>query len=102
MWFSHVLALAMGRTVRETLESIDAIEWQMWVEFYNQNPWGEERGDLRNAIVAQTIASSHGAKTKLTDFMPFIDKEQVKQTEEAKVAAVNAIAAAMGVLQGQK
>jgi hypothetical protein len=59
-------------TVRELLERIDALELSEWQAFYNLNPWGQERDDLRAGIIASTVANCMTDKSnwKPSDFMP--------------------------------
>lgn len=52
------------------LDSMDAVEWQRWLEFNEVNPIGDERDDLRAAMVCSTVAQVHGARTKPSDFIP--------------------------------
>ena len=51
-----------------------------WMCYYEQEPWGEERADLRAGIIASTIANANRAPKKRkkpftpTDFMPKMDR----------------------------
>jgi len=54
-----------------------------WLEYYQLEPFGAERDDLRNAVLCQFIADSLGVKKpggrlKLDDFMPEFDREEPK------------------------
>lgn len=64
------LALRMGRTVRELLDSLDAAEFQEWLAYYGLDPWTEDRGDLRAGIIASTVVQALGGKAKAADFIP--------------------------------
>ena len=44
--------------------------------FANVEPFGDERADLRAAVIASSAANLWGAKTKYLDFMPIIRKLQ--------------------------
>jgi hypothetical protein len=72
MRFAHALALRMGRTVRELLDGMDMPEFMRWVAYHELDPFGEERGDLRAALVASVVANVHstGRTFKPSDFMP--------------------------------
>ena len=65
--------------MRELLARIDSRELSEWMAFYSIEPFGEERADLRNALLCQTILLPHlKANTKppsLESFMLFGDKE---------------------------
>lgn len=52
-----------------------------WMAYFEIEPFGEERADIRNALACMTIASSMGAKKsggkfELKDFMLEFGKEQ--------------------------
>jgi len=63
-----------------------------WQAYYQLEPFGEERSDIRNAITCLTISNAFGLKKrgggqfKLTDFMPVFDQEQ-ESTEYDPVRA---------------
>lgn len=71
-----------------------------WHAYYELEPFGEFRGDIRSAIVARTIAAIHsrrGQEPKLKDFLPFRDPdtrekqswEEIKReaTRQARLSA---------------
>ena len=69
--------------LQEQLSSKDFAEW---MAYYAVEPFGEERADLRNAIVASTIANAY-RDTKRTkkpfspgDFMPEFDRVEEPAT----------------------
>lgn len=68
--FAHRLALALGMTVRQLGRCMSAAEMDRWHVYYSYEPWGEERADLRSAIVATAVVSSQGGKARPSDFMP--------------------------------
>lgn len=51
-----------------------------WIAYYQLEPFGEERADMRAAIIASTIANvnrSKGQKAyKVEDFMPRFDRQE--------------------------
>jgi hypothetical protein len=52
---------------------MSAKELQTWWAWYQLEPWGEVRGDLRMGILASSLVNmwiSKGSKTKPVDFMP--------------------------------
>ena len=56
-----------------------------WQAYYEIDPWGEERADLRAGIIASTIANVHRDPKKKAftfgDFMPDFDpKPKPRQT----------------------
>ena len=93
--FAFRLALALGMTVREMLTRMSALELAEWQRYYDVEPFGEERADLRAAIVARVIAQSNGARqAKLDDFMPrFEPRETRPQTAADQMAVFRALAA---------
>jgi len=48
----------LHRTVAELQTSISSREFTEWIAFYNLDPFGAEREDLRAALVAATIANT--------------------------------------------
>ncbi len=83
------------------LAEIDARELAEWEAFYNIDPFGEGRDDLRAGIICSTI---HGMAGKIAnkamapaDFMPFLTKpEREPQSPEEQQMLCGAIAAALG------
>lgn len=73
------LALALGRTVQELRASLSYTEFQEWCLYYQIEPWGESRADLRAGIVASTVANVHSlfmageARHVPADFMPYLE-----------------------------
>ena len=58
-----------------------------WIAYYQVEPWGEERADLRAGIVASTIANVNRSPKRTKpytphDFMPRFEKEA--ETAEEK------------------
>ena len=89
----------MGRTRRELLDNTGADELAEWWEYNKLEPFGEERGDLRNGILCSLIAAAHGAKdSKPIDFMPDYgnEREERKQTPEDHLRIMQVFALAMG------
>jgi hypothetical protein len=75
------LALAMGRTLQELRAALSYAEFQEWCLYYQIEPWGEDRSDLRAGIVASTIANyagrqrSDGAEpARPVDYMPYLEQ----------------------------
>lgn len=72
-----MLALRMGRTLDELMKSMSSAEFSMWVELYEQDQWGDMRGDFHAALICSTIGNFAGkilpdrAKALIpADFMP--------------------------------
>jgi hypothetical protein len=55
------LALAMGRTIQELRAVLSYAEFQEWCLYYQIEPWGEDRADLRAGIVASTLHNVYAA-----------------------------------------
>ena len=88
-----IVALALGKTVREIEDSMPATELTEWALFYAQHPFGEVRADFRAAIVASTVSASAGNKNaKPSDFMPLVNKEAAAAGAGPSAAAVEAAA----------
>lgn len=56
--FAYRLALAIGRVdVRRMMDDMTAEEADGWAEYYELEPWGESRADLRTGLAAATIGN---------------------------------------------
>ncbi len=77
---------------------MSAREFAEWMAYYQLEPFGEERADLRAAIVAKTIADVNTPKgarrAKLTEFMPRFEREE--QTVEQQISIAAMLTAAFG------
>lgn len=76
-------------TREELLCRITARELVEWMAYYELEPWGEERADLRAAIVASTIANIFRGKRaayKVEDFMPEFGRRAKSPNELLKLA----------------
>lgn len=65
------------------MRELTASEVVEWEALYRIDPWGEERADLRSAIIAWTFAMAHskrGKKPKLSQFMPDYSRVENKRT----------------------
>lgn len=63
------LALRLGRTVGELMESMTAAELMLWRAYDAQSPIGDVRGDVQAALIASTTAQVQGAKVTLADLL---------------------------------
>ncbi len=72
------LALALGMPVRELLARTGSDEITEWMAFYQLEPFGEIRADIRSGVIAATFANAHRAQHTQPftpeDFMPFIER----------------------------
>ena len=68
----------MGRSLRETQAAVSAREFTLWAAFYQTEPWGEERADLRAGIIAHTVYAMNRGKGSAAmspaEFMPQFDR----------------------------
>jgi hypothetical protein len=90
-------------TVRELLARISARELSEWMAYFMLEPFGEERADVRAAIVAATVANTardpkrHRRPFQASDFMPkFERKERERQTWEEQLRIVEMFNVAFG------
>lgn len=69
-----------GRLTQEMRPSV----FGTWAAFWAINPWGEERADLRSAIVAQQVSRGLMKKNvgdwRRDEFMPFAHLDQERET----------------------
>lgn len=64
-------------TVEDLSGRMSSRELAEWMAYDRIEPFGDERADLRSAIVASTFANIHARKGKSfapVDFMPFTEK----------------------------
>jgi len=69
------------------LEHLSAHEFAEWMAYSQIEPWGEERADMRAALICKILADFNTPKgkqpMKLSDFMLKFDQERkVQSTEE--------------------
>lgn len=90
-------------TVRELLERIDSRELSEWIAYYELEPWGEERADLRAGIVAATVVNSRprdkrnpGKTYKPEDFMPKFGETKQEQTWQDHLAMLGSLQKVFG------
>ncbi len=81
-------------TVAELLERISARELMEWTAYYQIEPFGEERADLRMGVLASTFANVNRGKHQKPfspdDFMPKFDRTEPqgrKQTVQEMMQA---------------
>ncbi|MCL5995491.1 MAG: DUF4035 domain-containing protein [Chloroflexi bacterium] len=76
-------------------------EFSEWMAYYNLEPFGEERADLRMAMLASLIANvnrdprKHSKPFEPKDFMPKFG-EETHQTPEEQLAFVEMLNEAFG------
>ena len=66
-------------SVSEAQQRISASEFAEWMAFYQIEPFGEDRHDLRHGILCSVIAglfASKGNAPKPEDFIPRFDEER--------------------------
>lgn len=81
-------------------------EFAEWAQFYELEPWGEERADIRSGIVASTIANANRDAKKrkkpftVEDFMPRFGQParpaKRQQTWQEQLAIVEMLNEAFG------
>jgi hypothetical protein len=85
------LCLALGCTLDELGHRMSAREFGLWMTLYRQEPFGDQRADLRSAIVAATVANyagkqraEHAGVAQPAEFMWYADagREQPAAREE--------------------
>jgi len=84
------------------LSSMSSSEFAEWVAYYQIEPWGETRADLRSGIVASTIANVWRGKGKKAysadEFIPDFEKARRatgKQSMQEQIAKARMITAMM-------
>lgn len=84
----------------ELLARISSRELTEWMLYYQVEPFGEERGDLRSAVVAATVANTQRGKKgrpfKPAAFMPQFEKARQEHGWEEQLQVVEMLNAAFG------
>jgi hypothetical protein len=88
--FAFRLALALGEPNPDAmLARMPNRVFKEWVAFAEVEPFGEERADMRAAIVAATIANVNRKKGKapykVRDFMPVFERRRQTWQEQLRV-----------------
>ncbi|MGH2437501.1 MAG: phage tail assembly protein T [bacterium] len=95
-------------SVRQAQAEITGNEFAEWIAYMELEPFGEERGDLRSAIIACTVANANrrkGARPfRPEDFMPDFDgsRKQAKRLTGGKWRSQRAGMKAMLMAMGNK
>jgi len=85
-------------TVAQLSRELTAAEEAHWFALYRADPWGEQRGDMRSALLAQILFNTNaprGKGKKLQDFMLFAERKekpgdspkQIRRNFDALIAA---------------
>lgn len=74
------LSLQTGRLPNELLSELNSRDISEFMAYDDIEPFGEQRADLRSAIVAATVANSQRTRrsrsAKPVEFMPFVEKQR--------------------------
>lgn len=75
----------MGKTLKQLYREIDSAELSEWQAYYNIEPWGESKADIRTGIIASTIANvNRGKNTKAFTYDNFVLKSKLEFEHEMK------------------
>ena len=72
--------MSLGIPFNELGQRISAAELTLYQVYYRNQPWGEERADIRSAMAMSQTANMHRDSKRhpkpfeLYDFMPFSEK----------------------------
>lgn len=67
------------------LASMSSRELSEWMAYYELEPFGEGRADLRAGTVAAVVARSAGSKSaKPSDFMPDFERDQDHDADDLR------------------
>ena len=83
--FAFRLAAALGEwDVPAMLAEMPEWLFRYWMHFYEVDPFGEERGDIRSALAATALVRTWGGKVEPDHFLPFRDRDE-DEGQDAKV-----------------
>jgi len=84
-----VLALALGRTVREIEDGMTMRERMEWQRFDYYEPIGAVRADMRAAIIAASVVNAlTGKPQRLEKYMPFLRSRSHEQSSSDQAREV--------------
>lgn len=95
--FAFDLALALGECNPDAMLScIPLATFYEWMEYARRKPFGDERADLRMALMASAFVNTQiakGPRTRPLDFMPFSKDggKRARQTPEQMSAVLKGI-----------
>lgn len=72
-----------------------AAQFAEWLAYYSVEPFGEERADLRNAILCRLVANAlrgKGRRAEVEDFMPKFGRDEETSDEARMIEAAKALA----------
>lgn len=88
-----MLASHLKMGVKEMLTKIDSKELTEWMAYYNLEPFGEGRADVRQAITSCVVANAFSKQThRVDDFIPQFKQPKRKDAMDWQVMK--------GMLQG--
>lgn len=77
------LALRLGRTLHELLQTLTASELKMWIAFDRVSPIGDWRGDVQAAQMVVATLNAQGGKYGIEDvILKFGPKDEAKETSD--------------------
>ena len=86
------MALALGRTVSELMDSISVEEFEDWKAYFALHPFGFERDNIHAAYIASTIANVHIPKNKKPiDPNVFMVKDEQERKDEESDRTIQAL-----------
>lgn len=85
----------MGCSVRELLARFGADELTEWLAFYQIEPFGDYRADVRSGVVAATFANANRGKDAKPftpeDFMPFVERPEPVNDPKTNAAMLRSL-----------
>lgn len=87
-----MLALRMGRTLKELCQGMSSAEFSLWAEMYRLDEWGQkptqERADYRAGLICATVANyagmrrpEHAGQASPQDYMPFYKQPEPEEPD---------------------
>ena len=102
MRFRFMLGLQLGRLPSELSQTMLAAEEAAFMAFYREDPWGDQRADLRSAQIVKMLYDVNrgkgGKERKLTDFLMFWKKPPAPEDPNIR----NSVLSSFGKLMGKK
>jgi hypothetical protein len=77
-----ILALALGKSIKELMASMDTKEFFMWWNYYSERPFGDVRADYRVGLNTQLLLTPHLKESRPLDNFILLFKDSTPTNEE--------------------
>ncbi|WP_439630895.1 phage tail assembly protein T [Gemmata sp.] len=73
------LSLSLGVTLEALARTMSASELALWISYYELEPFGPVRDDLRAGVVASIAAASNGMRVRPEEIFPSLRDDRPRE-----------------------